>query len=132
MTKVFVEQPRLHRSVTRQDTDGKLNKIMHIKDTLMYKDRDDPNIGIGVLGMINDDVGISECGMDSFVKNAIKNAFVDAQRLEIHTDKSMVTHIGRSIKCDQSFPKIEVHKNQMPEVQKIKYLGNITSSTGGN
>ena len=51
----------------------KLNKILHNKDTLMYKYRGDPNIGIGVLGMIDDNVGIPECGMDSVVKNAIIN-----------------------------------------------------------
>ena len=82
--------------------------------------------------MIDNNVGISECGMDSVVKNAIMNSFVEAQRLEMHTDKSMVTHIGSSTKCDQPCRKLKVHKNQMPEVQKINDLRNVISSTGGN
>ena len=72
----------------------RLNKIMHSKDTLIYKCRGNQNIGICVLGMINNNVGISECGMDFVVKNAIINSFVQAERLEMHTDKCMVTHIG--------------------------------------
>ena len=95
MTKVFVQQPWLHQSVSYKTLMDKLNKIMYNKDTLMYNYRDDPNIGIGVLGIINDYVGISGCGMNFSVKNAVLNSFEEAQRLEMHTDKSMVTHTGR-------------------------------------
>ena len=106
----------------------KLNKIMKKDETLMYRYRGDPNIGIGVLGMIDDNVGISECGTDSVVKNAIINSFVETQRLEMHTDKSMVTHIGSANKCDESCPELQVHANKMPEATNIKYLGNVINS----
>ena len=98
----------------------------------MYRYRGDPNIGIGVLGMIDDNVGISECGTDSVVKNAIINSFVETQRLEMHKDKSMVTHIGSANKCDQPCPNLQVHTNKMPEATNIKYLGNIITSKGGH
>ena len=81
---------------------------MHSKDTLIYKCRGNQNIGISVLGMINDNVGISECGMDFVVKNAIINSFLEAQRLEMHTDKAWlltlvaqpsVTNPALNLKC---------------------------------
>ena len=59
---------------------------MFTKDTLMYKYRGDPNIGIGVL-MIDNNLGISECGNNSITKNAVINSFVDTQRLEMHMEK---------------------------------------------
>ena len=110
----------------------KLNKILTTKDTLMYKYRGDPNIGIGVLGMIDDNLGISECGINSIVKNAIMNSFVEAQRLEMHIDKSKVLHVGNVTKCESLCPKLKVHNQVMHEAESFKYLGNIITKTGGN
>ena len=101
-------------------------------ETLKYKYRGDPTIGIGVPGMIDNNIGISECGRDSAVKNAVLNSFVEAQRLEMHKDESMVTHIGSSNKCNQPYSKLQVHKNIMPEAKQIKYIGNIITCKGGN
>ena len=110
----------------------KLNKLMMKKDTLMYKYREDPNIGIGVLGMIDDNLGISECGNDSVAKNAIINSFVETQRLEMHMDKTKVIHVGNVKKCNQPCPKLKVHEENMHDVQSFKYLGNIVTTNGGN
>ena len=49
----------------------KLNELMMKKDTLVYNYQGDPHIGIGVLGMIDDNLGIAECGNNSVVKNAV-------------------------------------------------------------
>ena len=35
---------------------------MKSKDSLMYKYRGDPSIAVGVLGMVDDTLGVSECG----------------------------------------------------------------------
>ena len=64
-----------------------LNKLMLTNNTLMYKYRGDQDIGIGVLGMIDDNLGISECGINSIAKNAVINSFVETQRLEMHMEK---------------------------------------------
>ena len=37
--------------------------------------------------MINDNVSIAECGMDSIENIAIINSFVEAHQLEMHRDK---------------------------------------------
>ena len=110
----------------------KLNKILITKETLMYKYRGDPHIGIGVLGMIDDNLGISECGINSIVKNAIMNSFVEAQRLEMHIDKSKVLHVGNATKCENLCPKLKVHNQVMHEAESFRYLGNIITKTGGN
>ena len=68
----------------------------------MYKYRGKPDIAIGVLGMIDENLGISECGNNSIAKNAVINLFVEIQRLEMHMEKSMVLHVGNVRKCDQS------------------------------
>ena len=41
----------------------RINKIMKSSDSLLYKYRNDPNIQIGVLGFVDDTLGISEVGM---------------------------------------------------------------------
>ena len=110
----------------------KLNKLMMQKDTLTYIYREDPNIGIGVLGLIHDNLGISECGNNSVAKNAIINSFVETQRLEMHMDKTKVIHVGNVKKCNQPCPKLKVHEENMHDVQSFKYLGNIVTTNGGN
>ena len=95
---------------------------MFTKDTLMYKYRGDPNIGIGVLGMIDDNLGISECGNNSTAKNAVINSFVETQRLEMHMEKSMVLHVRNVRKCDQPCPSLKVHKETMQKADSFKYL----------
>ena len=113
-------------------TMDKLNKLMQKKDSLMYKYREDPDIGIGVLGMIDDNLGISECGNNSVAKNAIINSFVESHRLKMHMDKTKVIHVGNVKKCDHPCPTLKVHKENMHDVQSFKYLGNIVTTNGGN
>ena len=84
-------------------------------------------IGIRVLGMIDDNLGISEYGANSTVKNAIMNLFVEAHRLEMHIGNSKV---NSAIKCDQPCLKLKVHNQPMVEVDSFKYLGNIITKTG--
>ena len=109
----------------------KLNKIMKSDDSLQYKYRDDPNIGVGVLGFVDDTLGLSECGNTAVVKNAVINSFIETHRQKMHEDKSFVVHVGSAKKCDHSCPTLKVHDTNMHEAKSAKYLGNILSSTGG-
>ena len=47
----------------------KVNKVMLADDSLTYKYRGDPNIHLGVLGMVDDILAISHCGIASIKKN---------------------------------------------------------------
>ena len=51
-----------------------LNKIMNTKGTLLYKYRGDPSITVGVLGMVDDTLGVSECGKKFIDKFVCRNA----------------------------------------------------------
>ena len=60
----------------------KLNKIALADENLQYKYKGDPNIPIGVLGFVDDTLGISECGNSAIKKNSL------IIRLLKHKDKS--------------------------------------------
>ena len=71
-----------------------LNKFMKSNNRLTYKYRGDPKIAIGVLGMVDDTLGIAECGVKSVEKNAVLNSFMETHRLKMHKDKSVVIHVS--------------------------------------
>ena len=50
-----------------------LNKIMKNKESLEYKYRNDPNITIGVIGMIDETLAVAKCGASSVEKNSVVN-----------------------------------------------------------
>ena len=108
-----------------------LNKAMKSKDSLMYKYKGDPSITIGVLGMVDDTLGVSECGAPAVEKNAVINSFVETHRLKMHEDKSCVIHVGNVKKCEQTCPSLKVHSQNMHDVKSSKYLGNVLTSSGG-
>ena len=53
-----------------------LNKNILEQKDLTYKFRGDPDIEIGVLGMVDDNLAISKCGTYSVMKNAVINSFL--------------------------------------------------------
>ena len=108
-----------------------MNKIMKTKDSLLYKYRGDPSINIGVLGMVDDTLGVSKCGVQSVEKNSVINSFVEAHKLQMHEDKSVVVHVGNVRKCEMTCPTLKTHNNKMHETKSTKYLGHILSQNGG-
>ena len=97
-----------------------LNKTMLQHEHLTYKYKSDPNILIGVLGMVDDDLAIAKCGVNSVVKNAVINSFLNTQRLTLSTDKSVVIHIGN--KCRNSWPTLKVNNYIMKTSKPIDIL----------
>ena len=57
----------------------RLNKIAIKDKTLQYNYKEDPNIPVGVLGMVDDTLGVSECGTRAILKNSTINSFMDTQ-----------------------------------------------------
>ena len=106
-----------------------LNKIILPQDELTYKYKGDPNISIGVLGMVDDNLAINECGTGSVLKNSVINSFFETQRLSLSDEKSVVLHIGRK-KCPKPCPKLRVHDSDMKTVNTARYLGDIISASG--
>ena len=115
------------KCTTSMDT---LNKTILEQDHLTYKYRGDPNIQIGVMGMVDDNLSISNCGMSTVQKNAVINSFIETQRLTLSKSKSVVIHVGKASKCKQSCPTLKVHNHIMKTVQSQRYLGDIITATG--
>ena len=112
---------------TSMDT---LNKTILQQDHLTYKYRGDKNIEIGVMGMVDDNLSISKCGLSSVQKNAVINSFIETQRLTLSKDKSVVMHVGKVTKCMKSCPTLKVHSHDMKTVQSQRYLGDILNASG--
>jgi hypothetical protein len=64
-----------------------LNKIILPQNELTYKYKGDPNIQIGVMGMVDDNLAITKCGLSSIMKNSVINSFFEAQRLTLSNGK---------------------------------------------
>ena len=109
-----------------------LNKVMKTDENLKYRYKNDSNIEIGVLGVVDDTIAIAECGNNSVKKNAVVNSFVETRRLMLHETKSVVVHIGKPSKCETTCPALKVHKSTMPVESVTKYLGNYVTSKGTN
>ena len=129
--KDIIMQGTVWSSLKCTTTMDKLNKIMMKNPRLQYFYKQDPNIPIGVMGMVDDILSISKCGNETIEKNAVINSFMETERLTISKEKSSVIHIGNTKKCEQSCPKIKVHTENMKINHSTKYLGNILSSNGG-
>ena len=115
------------KCTTSMDT---LNKAILEQDHLTYKYRSDPQIEIGVMGMVDDNLSISQCGIASVQKNAVINSFIEAQRLTLSKTKSVVIHVGKVSKCKKPCPTLKVHNSDMHTVQSQRYLGDIITATG--
>ena len=78
-----------------------LNQIILEQKDLTYRYRSDPGIEVGVMGMVDENLCISKCGVTSVQKNAIINSFIETQRLTLSRDKSVVINVGNhsNAKC---------------------------------
>ena len=106
-----------------------LNQLILPQEELTYKYKGDPTISIGVMGMVDDNIAIAQCGTSSVIKNSVINSFFDTQRLSLSEEKSVVLHIGRK-KCSKPCPTLKVHDSIMKKTQSARYLGDVISASG--
>ena len=129
--KDVIMQGSVWSSLKCTATMDKLNKTAMSDRSLQYHYKEDPNIPIGVLGFVDDTLGVSKCGKDKIRKNAFINSFMDSQRLTLSKEQYVVLHIGKEKKCLLPCPKLKVHNAPMETKNQATYLGNILSSEGG-
>ena len=129
--KDIIIQGSVFGSLKCTATMDKLNKLILQDKQVLYSYKNDPNIQIGVLGMVDDTLSISECGNRTIAKNAMINSFIENQRLTLSEDKSVVVHIGSQNKCKTPCPDLKIHENRMKNVKSTKYLGDVLSEKGG-
>ena len=87
------------------------------------------------LAMVDDLLGVANCGHDSLALNVFINTQIELKKLQFHkTDKSgkskcSVMHVGKhSVIC----PKLEVHGTPMNTIQHTTYLGDIVAADSKN
>ena len=110
-------------------TMDQLNKIILPQKQLTYNYKGDENIEIGVLGMVDDNLSISKCGVSSLQKNSVINSFIETRRLTLSEEKSVVLHISKK-KCKKRCPQLKVNKNTMKISESVRYLGYVVSASG--
>ena len=84
---------------------------------------------VPVLGMIDDALGISNCGEDSVELNALINATIESKKLYFNKTKCHKIHIGP--KHDEC-PELKVHDDTMENSEKEKYLGDMITASGND
>ena len=92
--KDVVMQGSVWGSLKCTSTMDKLNQVAMSDKTLQYHYKGDQNIPIGVLGMVDNTLGVSECGKQAIRKNSVINSFMETQRLKLSKEKSVVLHYG--------------------------------------
>ena len=100
------------------------------KNLYTYKGR----VKIMPLAMIDDLLGISECGEKSVELNEMINSKIEAKKLRFHTpdengnSKCHKIHVGKSKECQE----LKVHGFPVDKVSNDTYLGDIISQDGKN
>ena len=96
-----------------------------------YKDQ----VEVLPLAMVDDLLGIANCGHNSLALNTFINSQIELKKLKFHipdeTGKSKcnVMHVGpSSVIC----PQLQVHGTVMQKISHDKYLGDIVSADGKN
>ena len=86
-------------------------------------------VEIPLLGMIDDGLLVTECGIKSIEANSYLNARIEMNKLVMNENKSHKIHSGTASKyC----PTLLVHDEPMLESIAEKYLGDIICNDGKN
>ena len=99
----------------------------------MYKYKD--KVDVVTLAMVDDLLGIANCGIESLELNTFINTQIEMKKLRFHTPgpdgktKCHKIHVG---KRNEFCPTLQVHGTKMPEVTNDTYLGDIISGDGTN
>ena len=87
----------------------RLNQIAISDESLQYNFKGDLTIPIGILGMVDDILSVSECGIKTIEKTSVINSFMETHRILLSSEKSVVLHYGNTKKCATPCPTLKVH-----------------------
>ena len=99
-------------------TMDKLGKVAYSVPDILYKYK---GIPIPPLGMIDDILTVSSVE-NSQDMNKLINTFFEHKKLKLSSKKSYRIHIGKG---HENCPDFKVHEDQINEIDKEKYLGNV-------
>ena len=86
-------------------------------------------VSVPPLGMVDDELTISECGPKSTLTNVFMNNFTESKKLEFGIKKCNKMHTGEeTLVCED----IRVHEEVGETVTKDKYVGDVLAANGSN
>ena len=86
-------------------------------------------VSVPPLGMVDDELTVAQCGMQSTLTNVVMNNFTESKKLQFGVKKCNKMHIGNdTLVCED----IRVHDGQGKKVNKDKYIGDILAADGSN
>ena len=106
-----------------------INTLCNNNQSLKYYYQGDPNIDIGFLNFVDDQLGISEC-YSSAAKNAAICSFAETRKQQLCNVKSSSLHIGNSKNCKKPCPQLKVHDESLIRKDASKYLGVLFNDKG--
>ena len=85
--------------------------------------------------MVDDTLGISECGVDSIVLNSYINTKIEMKNLKFgisskKTSKCHHMHISKSVETKKKCPNLKAHESVIEKVECDTYVGDEISSDG--
>lgn len=106
-------------------TMDKVGKNAYLTKNAIYSYKG--SVEIPPLGMVDDELVISNCGNESVMSNAVMNTFIESKKLRFGESKCHKIHIGKpSVTC----PELSVHGSKMERSKYEKYLGDLVSESG--
>ena len=85
-------------------------------------------IDVPPLAMIDDVLGIAKCSDESIELNSIINNKIEAKKLRLSETKCYKIHVSK--KTNKCQTKLKAHDNDMKDVKKAAYLGDILNEEG--
>ena len=86
-------------------------------------------VTIPPLGMVDDEITMAKCSVESTRTNSFMNTFAEMKKLEFGVKKCNKMHVGpKTTLCTD----IKVHNDIGKKVDSDKYVGDILSSNGSN
>ena len=80
--------------------------------------------------MVDDILAVQKCSNGTIEIDVVINAFVESKKLKLSKSKCHKIPISTKIKCDEKCAKLKVHRDEMNDSPKQKYLEDIVDSSG--
>jgi hypothetical protein len=107
----------------------KLCKLILQDEQVLYKYRG--KVSVPPLEMVDDIISPVNCGSTASALNATVNAFIETKRLKLSAAKCAKIHLGNRMSKNLC-PKQNIHKEDMKNSQKEKYLGDFITDKGNS
>ena len=112
------------------DTLGRDSLKDNSEQCVVYKYKD--AVEVPPLGMMDDVLSVSKCGIKSIEMNATINAKIEGKKLRLNEEKCHKIHVANGkVKNPKCETKLFAHDKEIKQVSELKYLGDVASDSLG-